>query len=187
MTLYELARDKRITISALVLEVLSVISVFLLVDSILVDQLGVQTVMSNHLSWEVSAGIVIFIQYILVCIEMIARYREEQRGFTLPLVFLPFGHIVRLLLMIALEVIVVSIKLIVYFISVLLQFVFLIVRADKMIGSSHFVDLTDRALEPLERFVNATYNFLYFNKIQTNGNIFNAVFNGNLTFWCINH
>ena len=45
MTLYELARDKRITISALVLEVLSVISVFLLVDSILGDQLGVQTVM----------------------------------------------------------------------------------------------------------------------------------------------
>ena len=205
MTRYELARDKRITISALVLEVLSVISVFLLFDAFLGNQIcrggqgicayvwpfilktGLQPVMSNHLSFGVAAGIVILIQYFLVAIEMIARYRADKFGFTFPLVFLPFGHILRLMLMIALEIIVVSIKLLVYFISVLLQFVFLILRIDKRIGSAHIVDITDRLLEPLERFVNATYNFLYFNKIQTNGNIFNAVFNGNLTFWCINH
>ena len=205
MTRYELARDKRITISALVLEVFSVISVFLLFDAILgnqicrgepgictyfwsfIDQMGIQPIMSNHLSCGVAAGIVILIQYFLVTIEMIARYREDNCGFTFPLVFLPFGHILRLMLMIALEIIVVSIKLLVYFISVLLQFVFLILRIDKYVGSALLVDLTDRLFEPLERFVNATYNILYFNKIQTNGNVFNAVFNGNLTFWCINH
>lgn len=187
MTRYELARDKRITISALILEILSVVSIVLLTDSVLWYKLGIQTVMLNHLSFGVAIGIVLVIQYGLVVIEMIARYREDKYGFTLPLVFLPFGHIVRLVFMIVLEAIVVSIKLFVYFISVLFQFLFLLLRLDKLFGTAHIVDLTDKSLEPLEVLVNHTYNILYFNKIQTNGNVFNAVFNGNLTFWCINH
>ena len=68
-----------------------------------------------------------------------------------------------------------------------LQFLFLLLRLDKLFGTAHIVDFTDKLLEPLEVLVNHTYNILYFNKIQTNGNVFNAVFNGNLTFWCINH
>ena len=187
MTRYELARDKRITISALILEVLSIISFILLVDSILGNQLGVQTIMANHLSWTISSAIVIVIQYALVTIEMIARYREEKCGFTLPLVFLPFGHIVRLLIMLVLAIGVVSLKLIVYFVSVLIQFALLIFQLQKYLGTAHLVDITDICFEPMERFVNATYNLLYFNKIEINGNVFNTVFNGNLTFWCINH
>lgn len=192
MTRYELSRDKAVTVSALVLEVLCIISLVLLGDALvahfhLESKLGIQTVMSNHLSVKVSCIIFLIIQYLLVAVEFIARYRVEKRSFTIPLVFLPGGNVLRLAIMFTLEAVVVAVRLVVYFLSVLFQFIFLILRLDKFFGTAHIVDFVDRFLEPIEYFVNSVYNALYYNKIQKNGNVFNSVFNCNLTLWCINH
>ncbi len=192
MTRFELARDKRITIAALVLDVLSVLFILLLVNELVAVQFGIQTFSLNHEpSWDGVKNMALFFvlptQYLLAVVELIARYREDGRSFTLPIVFLPFGHVLRFLIMFALEAIVVAVKLVVYFLSVLIEFVLMICRLDKVAGTALCVDAVDRCLEPVEKFVNATYNFLYFNKIQTNGNIFNSVFNNCLTLWCINH
>lgn len=192
MTRYELSRDKAVTVSALVLEVLCIISLVLLGDAIvaqfhLESKLGIQTVMSNHLSVKVACIIFLIIQYLLVAVELIARYRVEKRSFTIPLVFLPGGNVLRLMIMLCLEAAAVAVRLVVYFLSVLFQFIFLIFRLDKVVGTAHIVDLVDRFLEPVEYFVNSVYNSLYYNKIQKNGNVFNSVFNCNLTLWCINH
>lgn len=187
MTKYELARDKKVTIAALVLEVFTLLSFVLLADSILGNQFGIQTMLSNHVSWKAAVVIVLICQYALITIELIARNREEHREFTIPLVFIPFGHIIRAVILFALDAVVVAVKLIVYFLSVLLEFIFMICRVDKYIGTSHIVDMFDRRLEIVEKFVNATYNHLFFVKIQSNGNIFNSVFNSCLTLWCINH
>ena len=192
MTRYELSRDKAVTVSALVLEVLCIISLVLLGDAIvaqfhLESKLGIQTVMSNHLSVKVACIIFLIIQYLLVAVELIARYRVEKRSFTIPLVFLPGGNVLRLMIMLCLEAAAVAVRLVVYFLSVLFQFIFLIFRLDKVVGTAHIVDLVDRFLEPVEYFVNSVYNSLYYNKIQKNGNVFNSVFNCNLTLRCINH
>ena len=192
MTRYELSRDKAVTVSALVLEVFCIISLVLLGDAIvaqfhLESKLGIQTVMSNHLSVKVACIIFLIIQYLLVAVELIARYRVEKRSFTIPLVFLPGGNVLRLMIMLCLEAAAVAVRLVVYFLSVLFQFIFLIFRLDKVVGTAHIVDLVDRFLEPVEYFVNSVYNSLYYNKIQKNGNVFNSVFNCNLTLWCINH
>jgi len=187
MTRYDLSRDKRVTIAALVLDVLCLLSFALLADSFLGDTLGIQTVMSNHVSPTIAIIVAVVIQYMLVAVEMIARYREDARGITLPIVFLPGGHILRFAILLLFTSVFLVIRLITYFLSVLFQFVCLVTRLDKVIGSAHIVDFIDRRLEPFDWVVNIMYNLLHYNKIQTNGNVFNTVFNCNLTFWCINH
>jgi len=187
MTIYDLSRDKRVTIAALVLEVLSVLSLVVLLNALLGDQFGLQTAIFKDLSWQKSLGLALVIQYLLVGLELLARYREETRGWTLPLVFIPMGHVLRFALMFALALLVIVFKLLVYFVSVVLSFVFLLTRTNLVLGTAHLVDTVDRFLEPIETFVNRVYNALYFNKIPTNGGVFNAFFNGSLVFWCINH
>jgi len=187
MTIYDLSRDKRVTVTALILEVLSVLSLVVLLNALLGDQFGLQTAIFKNLTWQKCLVAVLALQYLLVGLELLARYREETRGWTLPLVFLPMGHVLRFALILALALIVIVFKLLVYFVSVVLSFVFLLTRTNKFMGTAHLVDTVDRLLEPLETFVNRTYNALYFNKIRTNGGVFNAFFNGSLVFWCINH
>lgn len=190
MSIYEIARDKRITIASLVFEVFALISLLLLADSVIANVFqasGLQAILTKHLSITTSVVIVLIIQYILVALEMVARYREDIRSFTLPVVWLPFGNWLRLLVMILIVTPFALIKLICYFVSALIEFVFMITRLNAEIEIKRDIDWVDTLLEPIECDINCLYNFLYYNKIHTNGNIFNAIFNGNLTMWCINH
>ena len=82
---------------------------------------------------------------------------------------------------------VVALKLLVYFLSVLTAFATQILRIDKWCSTAKWVDFVDRFLEPIEYGVNRLYNWLYFNKIRANSSVFTSMFNGSLSFWCINH
>ncbi|MBQ9394251.1 MAG: hypothetical protein IJU23_01890 [Proteobacteria bacterium] len=187
MTKYELAGDKRITIAAVILEVLMLISCALLTDAIIEYVFKVQLLFTEPVSIEHTSIAVLVLQYLIVTIELIARHRDDQRGLTIPIVFLPGGIIVRTVTMIILELLVITFKLLAYFISVLLSFVFQIFHVDKFLNTAALVDVTDRYLEPLEILVNKVYNLLYFHKIRANTSVFTSVFNGSLSFWCINH
>lgn len=187
MSLYQLACDKRITISAVVLEILMVLACILLGDAVAQQVLEIPTMLDNHVSVRMAVVIVLVLQYLLVGIEMVARFREDRRGFTLPLVFLPGGIVLRTAFMAVLTVVVVALKLLVYFVSVLFAFIFQIFRVDRLFNTAFLVDGADRVLEPLELGVNHVYNALYFHKIRANTSVFTAIFNGSLSFWCINH
>lgn len=187
MTKYELAGDKRITLAAVVFEVLMLVFCALLADSIIENVFKIPLLFAEPVSIEVSAVCVFVLQYLILITELIARHRDDQRGFTLPLVFLPGGIILRLLIMLCVEAVVIVFKLIVYFLSVLFSFVFQILHVDKKFGTAGVVDLTDHILEPVEIRVNKLYNLLYFHKIRANSSVFTSVFNGSLSLWCINH
>ena len=187
MTKYELACDKRITMMAILFEILMIVACVLLVDASLEHFWGIQTMIASHVPFHAALIAVIVLQYVLVSIELIARNRDECHGLTLPLAFIPGGTIVRTLLMTTLATLVIAFKLVVYFVSVLLAFVFQILHVDKFLGTSRWVDGIDGILEPLEMSVNRLYNSLYFHKIRANTSVFSSVFNGCLSFWCINH
>ena len=159
----------------------------LLADSAIVKYTKFPMLTADRLPFPSAVTIVIVLQYLIVTVEMIARFRDDKRGFTLPIAFLPGGVIVRTALMAAAAALVVSIKLAFYFVSVLLQFVFQILHVSRFIGTAHIVDGVDRFLEPCEIGVNRLYNLLYFHKIRANTSVFTSVFNGSLSFWCINH
>ncbi len=189
MSKYELASLKIWTIIAIALEILMVIACFLLGDAFLQQELHVQTMFDNHTSLLTAGIIVLILDYLIVSVEFVVSYRDDNKGKIVPLLFsiLPGGVILRFVLMLILELVVVSFKLIVYFVSVLLEFVFQITHVDKLVGTSLLVDSRDRCVEPFERFVNYMYNLMYFCKIHTNSNVFTALFNNSLSFWCINH
>lgn len=187
MTKYELAGDKRITISAIVLEVLMLIACALLADAIIENIFKIQLLFSEPVSIEKTACAVLVLQYLIAAIELIARHRDDQRGFTLPIVFLPGGIVLRTAAMFILELVVIFLKLAVYFISVLFSFVFQVFRIDKIFNTALFVDKTDHLLEPAEICVNKIYNLLYYHKIRANTSVFTSVFNSSLSLWCINH
>lgn len=187
MTRYEWACDKRITLAAIVFEVLMVISCILLADAINAEVLKNETMLASHVS-VVTAGVtVLILQYLIAGTELIARYRDNTGKFTLPLVFLPGGIIIRSVTMIGLCSVVVAIKLIVYFISILITFLLQILRVERLLNTSVMVDYPDAFMEPLEKFVNDVYNVLYYHKIRENSSVFTSVFNGCLSLWCINH
>lgn len=187
MTRYELARDKRVTIAAVVLEGLMVVACVLLVDSINAEFFKVQTMLASHVPLKVALVVVALLQYGIVATELVARHRVERRGWTIPLVFLPGGIVFRSALMFMLCGSVVIVKMAVYFVSVLLEFVFQLLHISRLAGTATLVDLADRALEPLEMGVNRVYNALYYSKIVANSSVFTSVFNGTLSLWCINH
>lgn len=187
MTKYELAREKGITITAIVLEVLMIASCALLGDAIIEAMFKVQLLFTEPVSITKTATSVLVLQYLIVGIELIARHRDDQRGLTIPIVFLPGGIIIRAGIMIALELFVLVFKLLAYFISVLMSFIFQIFCVDKFANTTSLVDMTDRRLEPAEIFVNKTYNLLFFHKIRANTSVFTSVFNSSLSLWCINH
>ena len=187
MTKYELAGDKRITIAAVILEVLMLISCALLGDAIIEHIFKMQLLFTEPVSIKNTAFAVLVLQYLIVGIELIARHRDDQRGFTIPIAFFPGGIIVRTIIMAILEILVIAFKLIAYFISVLLSFVFQIFHVDKFVSTAAIVDTTDYILEPVEILVNKIYNLLYFHKIRANTSVFTSVFNGSLSLWCINH
>lgn len=186
MTRYELACDKRITLAAIVFEAAMLVSFVLCADALL-EYLQIQTIMASHISLSSAVTAVLLCQYAIVATEWIARYRDDNRGRTIPIVLLPGGIILRALIMCAATVCVIAIKLLVYFISVLIAFIGQITRLDRFIGTSALVDAIDRGLEPIEFGVNCLYNGLYFNKIRANSSVFTAVFNSSLSLWCINH
>lgn len=187
MTKYQLARHKAITIIAIILEINMVFVCILLGDALAQQVFNIQTLLANHVSIPLFIVGFLLLQYGIVVVERMARFRRNADGFTLPLAFLPGGIIVRTVIILALEFIVIFFKLIVYFVSVLYEFVFQILHIHKFIGTSKFVDTTDFILEPLEIGVNYIYNFLYYHKIQPRTSVFNAFFNSTLSFWCINH
>ena len=194
MTRYELACDKRITLTAIVFEVLMLISCVLLTDSVLVTlaehyphKVMYDPIFASHVPLVFAIWCVVVLQYLITIIEMIARFRDDTRGLTIPLVWLPGGMIVRSVLILALAILVISIKLVIYFTSVMLTFLFQIIHIDKHWTTCHLVDITDRVMEPLERYVNKLYNILYYHKIHANTSVFTSIFNGSLSLWCINH
>lgn len=187
MTKYELACKKRITILAIILEVLMLIACFLLGDAAMGQFLNIQTPLAYHMSISTSLIVVLVLQYILLAVEFIARHREDRRGFTLPVAFIPGGTVIRTFIMLISNIIVMSLKMITYFFSVMLAFIFQICHVDKYIGTAHLTDMTDHLLEPIEIGVNKLYNLLYYHKIKPNTCIFTSIFNGSLSFWCINH
>ncbi len=186
MTRYELARDKRITLAAIIGETAMVISCVLLCDAAL-EHFGAQTPLASHVSLWTALTAVLGFQYIMLAIEAVARYRSDNRGLTIPLALLPGGIIARAVIMFAAIAAVASVKLLVYFLSVLTAFAIQILRLDRRFGTGKIADLIDRAAEPAEHAVNRLYNLLYFNKINANSSVFAALFNGSLSLWCINH
>ncbi|MBQ9242770.1 MAG: hypothetical protein IJ165_06050 [Proteobacteria bacterium] len=187
MNLYKFARNKLITFLAMLFELLMLIACILLADALVEEVFHIQTMLATHMPLNLAIAIVLALQYLIAVLEVFASYREDRRGFTLPIVFLPGGIILRTAFMTVLELCLISFKLVTYFLSVLLEFALQIFRLDKLIGSAHLVDAVDRKLEPFDIFVNHIYNFLYFHKIHANASIFSSFFNGSLSFWCINH
>lgn len=187
MSLYKFARNKFVTFLAMLFELLMLIACILLADALVEEVFHIQTMLATHMPLSLAIAIVLALQYLIAVLEVFASYREDRRGFTLPIVFLPGGIILRTVFMTVLDLCLISFKLVAYFLSVLLEFVFQIFRLDKFLGTAHFVDAVDRMLEPLDIFVNHIYNFLYFHKIHANASIFSSFFNGSLSFWCINH
>lgn len=185
--LYNFARNKYITFLAIVFEVLLIITCILCADAFVEEVLKTQTMLATHVPLKYAIGALLGLQYLIAIAEVFASFREDRRGFTLPIVFIPGGIVLRAVLMAALELIVIAFKLIAYFLSVLLEFFFQICRLDKIMGTAHFVDGIDRKLEFFEICVNRVYNFLYFHKIHANASVFSSVFNGSLSLWCINH
>ena len=186
MTRYELARDKRITLAAIIGETAMVVSCVLLCDAAL-EHFGAQTPLASHVSLQTALTAVLAFQYFILAIEGVARYRSDNRGLTIPLAFLPGGIIARAVIIFAAVAAVASVKLLVYFLSVLAAFVLQIFRLDRRIGTGKIADLIDRIAEPAEHAVNRLYNLLCFNKINANSSVFAAMFNGSLSLWCINH
>ncbi|MBO5752807.1 MAG: hypothetical protein J6S69_03820 [Proteobacteria bacterium] len=187
MTKYERACQKRITIAAIILEVLMLVAVFLLGDAAMGVYFNIQTPLAYHMSILTALIAVGVLQYMILTIELIARHREDRRGFTIPIAFLPGGTMVRALIMLISNVVVMCLKMVIYFISVMLSFGFQICRLDKVLGTAHLVDMADHMLEPIEIAVNKLYNLLYYHKIKPNTCIFTSIFNSSLSFWCINH
>ncbi len=200
MTRYELAGDKRITVAAIIAEVAMVVVCVLLGDAIieyihnLPPQMPVakffapiQSPIASHAPLMVCIIVFLVLQYIIAALEMIVRFRDDQRGFTLPIVFIPGGILIRTILMAVLELLVIVFKLLIYFVSVLLSFIFQILHISKILGTGHIVDAADQTLEPIEILVNKLYNLLYFHKIHANSSVFTSVFNCSLSFWSINH
>lgn len=186
MTRYELACDKRVTSAAIISESAMFIACILLADATL-EHFSVQTIMASHVSLPVAIVTVLAIQYAIVALEIIARYRDDNRGMTIPLALIPGGIILRAVIMTAAIGAVVALKLCVYFLSVLVAFITQILRVDKWCSTARWVDFVDRFLEPVEFCVNRLYNLLYFNKIRANSSVFSSLFNGSLSLWCINH
>ena len=187
MTRYELACDKRVTLAAIIFEVLMVISCVLLADAINAEVLENETMLASHVSVVTAGVIVLVLQYLIAGTELIARYRDRTDKFTLPLVLIPGGIILRTVTMFGLCAVVVAIKLIVYFVSILLTFLLQILHIERVVNTSVMVDYPDISMEPLEKFVNDVYNVLFFHKIRENSSVFTSVFNGCLSLWCINH
>ena len=187
MTQYELACDKRITLAAIVFEVLMVISCILLLDAVNAEVFKIETLLASHVSVKTACIIVIILQYLIFITELIARHRDQKGGFTIPLVVLPGGIILRTILMFSLCACVVSFKLIIYFISILTTFILQLLHIEKYINTSILVDIPDLIMEPFEYGVNTIYNHLYYHKIRANSSVFTSVFNGSLSLWCINH
>ena len=186
-SLYNFARNKYITFFAIVFEVLTLVTFILLADVFVEEVLHIPTMLATHVPLRYAAGTLLGLQYLIAIFEVIASFREDRRGFTLPIVFVPGGIVLRAAIMAVLALLVITIKLLAYFISVLLEFFFQIFRLDKVMGTAHFVDAIDRRLEIFEICVNRVYNFLYFHKIHANSSVFTSVFNGSLSLWCINH
>ena len=180
MTRYQLACDKRITLLAILLEAAMVVACVFLADAVAETIFHIPTMMASHVSMTTALIAVGVLQYLIVATELIARHRDAHRGFTLPLVFIPGGLILRTFLVTGCNLAVITLKLLVYFVSVLLAFAFQILRVNKHLGSA-------RLVEPVEIAANRLYNALYFNKIRANTSVFTAVFNGSLSLWCINH
>ena len=187
MTRYEIACDKRITLTAIVLEVLMLISCILLADAVNAELLKNETMLASHVSFAMACAFVGVLQYLIVSVECIARFRDDTRGLTLPLAWLPGGIIVRSVLVYTLSIVVICMKLIIYFLSVMFTFLLQILHVDKKCTTSGMVDIVDRVTEPVERLVNSLYNLLYYHKIRKNTSVFTSIFNGSLSFWCINH
>ncbi|MBR4985565.1 MAG: hypothetical protein IKY83_07495 [Proteobacteria bacterium] len=185
--LYQIARNKYITLIAIILEILMLVSCILLADALIEEVLHIQTMLATHVPLKATVIAVLALQYMIAITEFLASFREDRRGFTLPIVFFPGGIILRAVIMAILALVVIAYKLCVYFVSVLFQFVFQILRIDKHVGTAHQVDAVDRHLEPLEIWVNRVYNRFYFHKIHANSSVFTTVFNGSLSLWCINH
>ena len=186
MTRYELACDKRVTLAAIISESAMIVACVLLADAAL-EHFSIQTMMASPVSLQAAIIVVIAIQYVIATIEIVASYRDDNRGATIPIAFVPGGIILRFVLMVVAIGAVVALKLLVYFLSVLTAFATQILRIDKWCSTAKWVDFVDRFLEPIEYGVNRLYNWPYFNKIRANSSVFTSMFNGSLSFWCINH
>ena len=195
--IHRFAENKKLTtFLAIFFEVQMLIACFLLGDAIVQNVFKIQTMFSNSVPLMFSFAYIIILQYIIIGLELIVRFRgttkyikngKEHKIDTCPLVFVPCGIIFRTLIMAVLELLILIFKLLIYFVSVLFEFLCQIFRVSKYIGSATLVDLSDSIMEPLEYAVNSVYNFLYFHKIQSNTSVFSSVFNGSLSLWCINH
>jgi hypothetical protein len=181
-----LAKDKRVTITALILELLIGLCFVLLVDAFIGQAMQQSTLITSHVSWHYVLAFYLVLQYALVAGEIIASRRVEERSWTIPLVFLPFGNLFRIFIMLTLELTIIIPKLLVYFTSVLLSFPLLLLNLSGRV-KFYPIDIFDKITEPLEMIINRIYNALYYNKIKTRANVFNAFFNNTLSFWCINH
>ena len=195
--IHRFAENKKITtFLAIFFEVQMLIACFLLGDAIVQNVLQIQTMFSNSVPLTFSFAYIIVLQYIIIGLELIVRFRgttkyikkgKERKIGTCPIVFLPCGIIFRTLFMAVLEILILIFKLLIYFLSVLFEFLCQIFGVSKYIGSATLVDVADSIMEPLEYGINSVYNFLYFHKIQPNTSVFSSVFNGSLSLWCINH
>lgn len=107
---------------------------------------------------------------------------------TLPLIFLPLGRALRLLIVLLTVLPIITAKLIIYFLYFALASP-LLATLGHVFGWNvgRPLDIFDDAWEWLERFVNHLYNSLYYCKINERSNAFTTCFNITLPLWCLNH
>ena len=139
MTRYELACDKRVTLAAIISESAMIVACVLLADAAL-EHFSIQTMMASHVSLQAAIIVVIAIQYVIATIEIVASYRDDNRGATIPIAFVPGGIILRFVLMVVAIGAVVALKLLVYFLSVLTAFATQILRIDKWCSTAKWAD-----------------------------------------------
>jgi len=182
------ARSKAVTLIAVLLESMELIAVLLIVDILLAQQQQRPPFVDHAFSTFHFLATLLLLQYLLVATELIARHRQRQPGFTLPLVFVPFGRLLRVALLSTLGLLVLLPKLLVYFLYLTLGLVLIAPLARLTNGAVlRAIDLFDTFFEPIEGMANALHNLLHFNKIESQRTVFASVFNATLTLWCVNH
>ncbi len=183
-----MARSGLTTTLVLAFEVLELV-LFLMVSDLELATMNERLPYVDH-SYTMTTLLMAFgaAQYVLVGIELFATQRAVRHGFTLPLVFLPFGRSARFVLMITACAAVLIPKLVIYFLTLTVALPFLeILSRVGVVAPLTMIDLIDVVLEPRERDVNWLYNLLHYGKIESRGSAFTAAFNLWLTPWCLNH
>ena len=135
------------------------------------------------------AGLALLVgaEVLLTVLELIGRHRAPQSGFTVPIILLPFGRTLRLVLIELVSALVLVPKLLVYLFYIALAPIWDLLFGGSSWASGFLIDSFDHFWEHAERFLRRYYNTLYFTKVDEDADGLTIWFNRILVFWFIHH